>query len=158
MRHLSVSLVPNLRKTMLSPPKLFNPWILTLGQPLRNAKPNVLHTLRKCYFGLKTRIIIKISTHPCYPINFEWFSWEWSKKQNVRLKKTEIFNSLNSQLFFPQKFKGLLLGLVHMINWCKRHWYATRCIKSFLEFPNGQTQSKMTQNSAFCFFLQLKHP
>ena len=47
-------------------------------------------------------IIIKISAHPCYPINFDWFSWEWSKKnffnfffQNGRHKKTKIFKTTN---------------------------------------------------------------
>ena len=36
-------------------------------------------SLRRCFFGLETRVIIKISTHPCYSINVDWFSLEWSK-------------------------------------------------------------------------------
>ena len=61
-----------------------------------------------CCFGLKTRVIIKISKNPCYPINLDLFSWEWSKKfffflkkkiQNGRLKKTEFFN-------YPQKLSN----------------------------------------------------
>ena len=35
------------------------------------------------------------------------------KNKNGRLKKTEIFNSPNSQYFF-QKFHGLVLGLVRL--------------------------------------------
>ena len=35
-------------------------------------------SLRRCCFGLETRVIVKISTHPCYPRNFDWFSWIWS--------------------------------------------------------------------------------
>ena len=31
-------------------------------------------------FWLKTRIIIKISSHPWYPRTFDWFSWGWTKK------------------------------------------------------------------------------
>ena len=45
----------------------------------------VVHTLccislRRCYFGLETRVIIKIESPPFYPIKFDWFSWGWRKK------------------------------------------------------------------------------
>ena len=36
----------------------------------------IAYVLRSCFCGLETRVIIKISTHPCYPRNFDWFSWE----------------------------------------------------------------------------------
>ena len=41
-------------------------------------------SLGRCCLGLEIRVIIKISTHPCYPINDDWFSlgWMgWSKKK-----------------------------------------------------------------------------
>ena len=37
-------------------------------------------SLCRCCFGLETRVITKVSTHPCYPINVDWFSCGWSKK------------------------------------------------------------------------------
>ena len=37
------------------------------------------------------------------------------KNLNGRLKKTEFFNSANSQYFF-EKFHGLVLGLVELID------------------------------------------
>ena len=43
------------------------------------------------------------------------FHGDEKKNQNGRLKKTEIFNSLNSQYFF-MKIYGLVLGLVGLID------------------------------------------
>ena len=55
-------------------------------------------SLRRCCFGMETRVIIQILTHPCYPINVDWFSLGWSKKIKIAdSKKTEIFNSPNAQ-------------------------------------------------------------
>ena len=39
--------------------------------------------LCSCCFGLVTKAIIKISTHPCYPRKFNWFSWGWRIKNLV---------------------------------------------------------------------------
>ena len=33
------------------------------------------------FSGLKTWVIIKIFTHPCYSRHFDWFSWGWTKKK-----------------------------------------------------------------------------
>ena len=53
---------------------------------------------------LETRETIKIKSHPFYPKICDWFLWQWSKKknQNGLHKKTEIFNSPNSQYFFSK--------------------------------------------------------
>ena len=32
-------------------------------------------SLDRCCFGLETRVIFKISTHPCYPMNVDWLGW-----------------------------------------------------------------------------------
>ena len=37
-------------------------------------------SLGRCCFGLE---IIKISTHPFYSRNFDWFSWGWSKQTKI---------------------------------------------------------------------------
>ena len=77
---------------------------------------------------LETRENIKISTHPFYHINLEWFSWEWSKKKkkfekkilNGRRKKTEFFKIANSQKNFV---KISQIGpWVSRIDWCEGHW------------------------------------
>ena len=39
--------------------------------------------LRRWYFQMETMLIIKIESHPCYPTNFDWFSWGWSKKHKI---------------------------------------------------------------------------
>ena len=72
-------------------------------------------------FLLEIRVIIKILSHPWYHINCDGFEKGWSKKiQNGRLKKTEIFNSANSQYFFA-KISGIG-SWVNRINWCKGYW------------------------------------
>ena len=80
-------------------------------------------SLHRCCFRLKTRVIIKISTHPCDPINVDWFFHEdfflKKKNQNGPLKKTEIFNSLNSPIFFAN-ISGIGLW-ISSINWWEGH-------------------------------------
>ena len=54
--------------------------------------------LPSCCFGLETRVIVKISPHPCYPINnnIDWFSCNFlAKKQNF------IFAQLEAAIFTP---------------------------------------------------------
>ena len=58
---------------------------------------------------LETRVIIKIVAHPGYPINVEWFSWEWRKKIEKKIKMAE---SKNLRFSKP----GLVLGLVELID------------------------------------------
>ena len=65
-------------------------------------------SLRRCWFGLETRVIIKILTHPFYPLNLDWFSWVWSKKnQNGRLKKIQF---RQFSIFFCESFRDWFLG------------------------------------------------
>jgi hypothetical protein len=40
-------------------------------------------SLSRCYFGLETKVIIKILTHPGYTRDYVWFSWGWSKKKYI---------------------------------------------------------------------------
>ena len=73
---------------------------------------------------LETRENVKISTHPFYHTNLDWFSWEWSKKkfffdeknskwlifQNGHFSKSPILE------IFSRKFHRLVLGLVELID------------------------------------------
>ena len=75
---------------------------------------------------LETRKIIIISTHTCYPINFDWFSWEWSKRKEVFNFNFIFFNIADSNKLrfskppilkiFSPKFQRLVLGLVGLID------------------------------------------
>ena len=86
-------------------------------------------------FLLEIRVIIKISKNPCYPINVDWFSLEWSKKkyfffekkiQNGRLKKTEFFNHHQKLSNF---FASFLFKLVTI--------YGTpRIFRNFDDYPD----------------------
>ena len=76
--------------------------------------------------GLKIRLIIKISTHPCYPRNFDCFSWGWSRKKNEKknpkwpTQKSMFYKTVNSQYFFA---KILQIGpWSSKINWCEGHY------------------------------------
>ena len=61
--------------------------------------------------GSKTagKVIIKILSHSCYPRNFDWFSWGWSKKkyfyfsQNGVLKKLSFSKPPILNIFSPKK-------------------------------------------------------
>ena len=45
-------------------------------------------SLRRCCFGLKTRVIVKISTHPCYPTTLTDFHEDEAKKSKWPPQKT----------------------------------------------------------------------
>ena len=55
-------------------------WMKICSTPLSFAQKNRNYIvyccicLHGCCFGLETRVISKISTHPCNPRNFDWFS------------------------------------------------------------------------------------
>ena len=78
---------------------------------------------------LETRENVKISTHPVYRMNLDWFSWEWSKinlffqekKFNMaNFSKWPFFKINNSQKFFV---KISWIGpWVSRIDWCEGHW------------------------------------
>ncbi len=109
-------------------------WISLIGWPHKTSTTYVHCTLYNVILRiarnfLETRENIKISTHPFYHINLDWFSWEWSKKnkknlkkiiQNGRFKKTEFFKIANSQKNFV---KISQIGpWVSRIDWCEGHW------------------------------------
>ena len=68
-------------------------------------------------FWLEIRVIIKISTHPCYPLNVDWFSLEWRKNsKKLRFSTPPILN------IFSRKFQGLAflittITLLHAITY-----------------------------------------
>ena len=73
-------------------------------------------------FGLETRVIIKISKNPCYPTNFDLFSWEWSiflvfwkKSWKWPTKKKLIFQLGQFSIFFV-KISWIGLWLVELID------------------------------------------
>ena len=78
--------------------------------------------LRSCCIGLETRMIIKISTHPCYSRHFA-----------------------NSQYFF--QFQGLVLWLVSRIDWYRGHWcgstYMVLRLFNILKVKNSLKSQKM---------------
>ena len=74
-------------------------------------------------FWLKTRVIIKISTHPYYPRNFD-FLWGWSKRKSFwkKFPKWTIQNNWNFQnlqfsIFFHKKIKDWSLGEKDQLMW-----------------------------------------
>merc|ERR1712051_898216 len=72
---------------------------------------------------LETRVIIKISTHPCYPRTFDYFSWDKAKKKIFFKKKIPkwptqknlILPNGQFSIFFA-KLNGWVLGLVELID------------------------------------------
>ena len=78
---------------------------------------------------LETRENIKISTHPFYHVNLDWFSWEWSKKKQKKFEKKSkmsvfqkwpFFKIANSQNFFVKISQ--IRPCVSRIAWCEGHW------------------------------------
>ena len=69
--------------------------------------PIITHTccisLGWCSFGLETRVTIKISNHPCYPINVVWFSLGWSKKKKFE-KKNSKWQTQKNNVFQNRQF------------------------------------------------------
>ena len=108
-------------------------------------------------FWLETRVIIKISTHPCYQSNFDWLSWGWSKK-NFKLadsKKNSKLADSKKQSFskppilniFLQKFQKLVLGLIDAkgINFAQPIW-SSGC-QSEGEFTAENTKNAVLKNA-----------
>ena len=98
-----------------------------------SARSNNIYTLYNAILRiarnfLETRENIKISTHPFYHTNLDWFSWEWSKKKfffwrkkfkMADFSKWLFFKIANSQNFFV---KISWIGpWVSRIDWCEGH-------------------------------------
>ena len=104
---------------------------------------------------LKTSEIIKISTHPFYHTNLDWFSWEWSKKkfffQEKKFKmadfsKWPFFKIANSQNFFA---KISQIGpWVSRIDWCEGHW----CSSTYMVVRLSDIRAKTGKKCIFCVF------
>ena len=98
-------------------------------------------SLRRCCFGLETRIIIKFLTHPCYPINVDWFSLGWSKnKFKMADSKKLRFLTPPILIFFPG-----IGPLVRTINWCKGH----QCGSTYMVVRLYGVSSKRAKNAFF---------
>ena len=83
-----------------------------------------------------------------YPLAFCWKSgYVIKKKKNQgRLKKTEFFNSPNSQYFF-EKIWGID-PWVSRINWCEGHW----CGSIYMAMRLSDISSKTGKKCIFCVF------
>ena len=73
---------------------------------------------------LETRVIIKISTHPCYTRTFDYFSWDSAKiyfffrkkkSKMADLKKPHFAKRSILNIFLPN-WAGWVLGLVGLID------------------------------------------
>ena len=86
---------------------------------------------------LETRESIKISTHPFYHINLDWFSWEWSKKKIFFLKfyfskwppKISLFFKIaNSWNFFAENnWELVILKNSVLLSWPFWLFFKERC-------------------------------
>ena len=107
---------------------------------------------------LETRENIKISTHPFYHVNLDWFSWEWSKKKNFSLKKKSkmavfqkwpFFKIANSQKFFVKISQ--IRPWVSRIAWCEGHWSGSTYMVVRLSDISSKT-AKKHKKSIFSLF------
>ena len=75
----------------------------------------ILTPVHNVWTGSKSVVtfgLIKISTHPCYPKNFDWFSWEWKKEKNSKWPTQKNWDFQNRQFstLFCKKYRDLSLG------------------------------------------------
>ena len=117
---------------------------------------------------LETRESIKISTHPFYHVNLDWFSWEWSKKKFFFWKKKSkmavfqkwpFFKIANSQNFFVKISQ--IRPWVSRIDWCEGH----KCSSTYMVVRLSDIRAKTGKNffvfleksAILNFFLQKKN-
>ena len=97
-----------------------------------------------------TLCLIIISTHPCYPRNFDWFSWKWSKKnlkkrfKMVVTKKLWFFLIANSQKYHAKI--SWIVPWVSSSNWCEEHW----CGSTYEVGVMSNISSKVSKKCIFC--------
>ena len=80
-------------------------------------------SLRRCCFGLETRVTIKISTHPAllpYKCWLIFMGMKQKKYPKWSTQKNWVFHLHKFSIFFS-KISGIG-PWVSRINWCKRHW------------------------------------
>ena len=99
---------------MLSFPNISNEIMLLVASLVSTLYNAILRIARNF---LETRENIKISTHPFYHINLDWFSWKWSKKKfemtdskKLRFSSPPILNN------FSWRFHELVLRLIGLID------------------------------------------
>ena len=100
-------------------------------------------------------------THPCYPRNFDWFSWGWSKKKYSKwpTQKNWVFQNHQFSILFYQKWKKIII---------QRLWFGqsrSLCTESSLASNKnaGTNQRKWNRKPRACnsfplVFLALKQP
>ena len=107
--------------------------------------------LGSCCFGLETRVVIKISTNPCYTIlTLTDFSWGWSKKKLPKWppQKNWVFQFPQFSIFFS---KISWIGpWVSTIFWCEGHW----CGSTYMAVRLSNISSKTGKECIFCVFRQ----
>ena len=117
---------------------------------------NVLLSIARNF--LETRESIKISTHPFYHVNLDWFSWEWSKKKFFFWKKKSkmavfqkwpFFKIANSQNFFVKISQ--IRPWVSRIAWCEGHWSGSTYMVVRLSDISSKT-AKKHKKSIFSLF------
>ena len=98
-------------------------------------------SLPRCCFGLETRVIIKILTHPCYPINVDFY---WDEAIKIFLKrKNAKWLTQNWDFQLPQFSISFLKisGIDHWVsrtNWCK----GTQCGSTYMVIRLSDMSSK----------------
>ena len=114
-------------------PPGFNHHILYVFSPMRASKMHNFHhclllllytlynvILRIARNLLETRKNIKIESHSFCHMICDWLSWGWS----IVLKFQNCFSTPPILNIFFQKFHGLVLGLVGLIDWCSSNFFA----------------------------------
>ena len=98
---------------------------------------------------LETRVIIKISNHPVYHTDLDWFSWKWSKKKlffwRKKFKMANFQNGRFSKLPIFKKFSQKFLQIgpwVSRIDWCEGHWFGSTCVAVRLSDIRPKTGEK----------------
>ena len=104
-------------------------------------------SLRRCWFGLETRVTIKISIHPCYTRNFDWFPY--GMKQKKFWKKNPKWNWVFQNLQFSIIAKISGMGpWVSRINWWEEHW----CSSIYMVVRLSDVSSKRGWKHKKCIF------
>ena len=77
------------------------------SSPFFSSKPKMYTRVHNVWSGSKcvvTFCFIKISIHPCYPRNFDWFSWECNLTNLLWIKFSEL-NALKRMRMPYQKLQ-----------------------------------------------------
>ena len=102
-------------------------------------------------FWLEIRVIIKMSTHPCYPRNWWIFM---GMKQKKKFQNGRLNSPANFQYFFQTISE---IGLwVRRINWCERHWFCSTYMVNH-QPDNRRKAGEVTARNAFSVFPAYLH-